>query len=115
MEHYTETLPQSLLETLCEKGMLEAKRYLLRGVTRDASSIVDTPNYGICFEWFDNNGIAVGVTRDFKRENVFRGYVWRKYTPDKILSFEELQPICFFCNTWHEAANAAIEKALTLI
>lgn len=118
IRHYTATLPQSLLEALYEKGMPAARRHLIRGLTAHTAPtpVEEMPNYGTCFEWFDENGIAVGVVRELRRrENPFRGYVWKKYNHDEELSLRELQPSYFYCNTWHEAANAAIEKALELI
>lgn len=117
MNYYTSAIPLPLVEKLKEKGMPAARRYLMRGLIAriTPTPIEEIPNYGGCFEWLDENGIAVGVRELRRRKNPFWGYVWKKYSLNEELPLRELQSSYFFCNTWHEAAIAAIEKALTLI
>lgn len=59
------------------------------------------PTFGACFDYLTEKGIYVGITRTFAR------WGWLLFQDHAILQ-EHYE-------SWHEAANAAIEKALTLI
>lgn len=75
-------------------------------------TLVAIPTYAQVFDWLMEKGISCEITRfiDFAYENVCTEWDW---------NIEEVGPIKDapggYANTWREAANAAIEKALTLI
>ena len=92
MKYYIETISADLAETLKDRGM-PIKRIIHpeRAVT-----------YGRVFDWLMENDLLVNIGGG---NDVWRGTI--------------NMPIGYFNtgikNTWHEAATAAIEKALELI
>lgn len=134
MKHYTETIPFTLAEKLKEKGYNEpCSRYYHTHYDNDednAASLESTgdlephflnslnenrvaaPMYSEVFDWLMEKGFSCEITRffDFAHEEVCPKWGW---------SIEKVGPLTDapggYANSWHEAANAAIEKALTLI
>lgn len=103
MNYYTSTIPPTLAEKLKEKGC------------EHPYAIPEQWEYGFVFDWLMKKGWLVGIGReyDFANELVTERFDWGI---DKVAPFSSHPDDgCGFCDTWHEAANAAIEKALTLI
>ena len=94
MKHYCDYIPLSLAEKLKEKGMpiyLENDGYW--------GKTIKSPTYAEVFDWLMEKGISMDLsTRAFF-------IVWDK----------DGNPSVIKGKTWHEAAEKAIEKALTLI
>lgn len=99
--YYTATIPPTLAEKLKEKGC------------EHPYAIPEQWEYGFVFDWLMEKGLFVVVepywdfanetiTKDFEASVIKQGTI---HTPTPIVEG----------NSWHEAANAAIEKALTLI
>lgn len=137
MKYYTELISTPLAEKLKEKGMpmelwngtIQGMPYII--VTEKSSfdwldkelgntpSEVEVrysiPTFGACFDWLMERGWLVDIGReyDFAAEQVTDKFDW---AIEKVGCFSS-QPDngSGWCDTWHEAANAAIEKALTLI
>lgn len=111
MKHYTDIIPLPLAEKLKEKGMPIEMRPLYAPEAPNARGIVKAgvglrcPSYAEVFDWLmsDNRQIIIVIEPSF-----YEPYLGKVYNKD---GFEK----GFDGNTWHEAANAAIEKALTLI
>ena len=102
MKHYCETIPVTLAEKLKEKGM---------PMEEGGKSMIDwkAPTYADTIDWF--------MSEKNKFIDVHPSWETGKVTyksaalPDDI----NAEYYTFSADTWHEAANAAIEKALTLI
>lgn len=106
MEYYTSIIPYSLAEKLKAAGMPEIK--IEWNPIHEKYHCFNT--YAEVFDWLMGKGIGIGIKHHWSGM-VYQGYDWN---------------VCQFCRTitphfdtaygtWHEAANAAIEKALTLI
>lgn len=115
MKYYTDTIPLPLAEKLKEKGMP-----MLTSVSIDIvedKPIVDDygakwyrPLYAEVFDWFESQSIGIGIKHHWSGI-VYQGYDWQVCQFNKSITpyFDTAY------GTWHEAAEAAIEKALTLI
>lgn len=94
MKYYTSTIPITLAEKLKDKGMI-GEEYI-------SDRYTGIPKYCEVFDWLMNNRLSVNI---LGYNNEWQGAI---HVPRG----------CFYAsieNTWHEAANAAIEKALELI
>lgn len=107
MKHFTDIIPLSLAEKLKEKGMPMITSVSISII--EDKPVVDEngeqwyrPSYAEVFDWLMEKGIILYLDATYKH------FFWRIDTVEGILQTEEFI-------TWHEAANAAIEKALTLI
>ena len=134
MKHYTETIPVTLAEKLKEKGMpmevwqawatpyisvIENSEYdwLDKELGNEPSKVEKryaVPSYAEVFDWLRDIGIEVEVylsmTRlDAAKKPVQKIYAWNVFSRHSEANGEEDEM------SWHEAANAAIEKALELI
>lgn len=100
MKYYTKTIPIALAEKLKEKGM---------PMEEGGKSMIDwkVPSYAEVLDWFlDKHETFVYVTCLRMDEGwQYCGGIWG-FGIDMTLGWK---------SSWHEAANAAIEKALTLI
>lgn len=120
MKYYTSAIPYPLAEKLKEKGMpmemtihtldsfvvLEDSAYAwldeeLGQKPEKVEKYYAKPKYCEVFDWLTERGIYVGITRTFAR------WGWLLFQ-DHAICQEHYE-------TWHEAAEKAIEKALTLI
>lgn len=114
MKHYTDTIPLPLAEKLKEKGMpLGSYVYTPNGMVarKDEANLayyddqlVPYCDYGFVFDWLmSEKDIRLNVV--IKCDYLGR---WYPVVNERTIFSDR----CF--DTWHEAANAAIEKALTL-
>lgn len=92
--YYTSTISPTLAERLKEKGM---------PIETEGDNIW-CPPYAEVFDWLMERDIIVTIRAVYYRNRELRG--WQPHYNHWGLKK---------CPTWHEAANAAIEKALTLI
>lgn len=95
MKHYTDTIPVALAKKLKDAGL---------SIETEGNNIW-CPSYAEAFDWLmsDNRQITVVIEPSF-----YEPYLGKVYNKDGFVKG-------FDGKTWHEAANAAIEKALTLI
>lgn len=110
MRYYTSTIPVALAKKLKEKGMriitVVRENYLEGGYYPPE---IVTPAYAEIFDWLMEKGINIsvsylGILRE--KQPYYEAYInWNNTANEKT----------FTKCTWHEAAIAAIEKALTLI
>lgn len=105
MKYYTETIPTTLAEKLKEKGM---------PMEEGGKSMIDwkVPTYAEVFDWLmaekNLTVILYRMTQNFR--------IALRKTDDGALLISMWDGEYNDKNAdWHEAANAAIEKALTLI
>ena len=117
MKYYTETIPVSLAEKLKEKGMpLGNYVWIPNGMASSKEEanlayyddqLVPYCNYAEVFDWLlDKHEAFVYVTCLRMDEGwQYCGGIWG-YGIDMTFGWQ---------TSWHEAANAAIEKALELI
>ena len=108
MKHYTGTISATFAEKLKEKGMPMMECYNITPSNSfsddDGVRFYYLPTFGACFDWLmSNRRITIVVEPSF-----YEQYLSKIYNKDRFVKG-------FDGNTWHEAANAAIEKALTLI
>lgn len=120
MNYYTETIPVTLAEKLKEKGMpLGNYVWLPNGMASSKKEanlayyddqLVPYCNYAEVFDWLESNSIGIGIKHHWSGI-VYQGWDWN------VCQFNTSTTPYFgtFYGTWHEAANAAIEKALELI
>lgn len=107
MKYYCEIISVSLAEKLKEKGM---PIHIWRDMFSDNKGTDAT--FASVFDWLMDRGLSCEITRhiDFGHEEVCPEWDW---------DIERVGPIIDspggYAGTWHEAAEAAIEKALTLI
>lgn len=105
MKHYTSIIPLPLAEKLKEKGMLmEESRYGIfpHFVAKDGVMYFP-PTFASTFDWL--------MSEKGKEIEIF-------YVPARGAYMYGIAPFPDYQiggNTWHEAANTAIEKALELI
>ena len=110
MKHYTDTISKDLAEKLKEKGMP------VEIVCDNTVEHSYPPEYHcetmFCeiFDWLETKGIGIGIKHHWSGI-VYQGYDWQVCQFDKSITpyFDTAY------GTWHEVAEAAIEKALTLI
>lgn len=109
MKYYTESISPTLAEMLKEKGMpmKECLNIISSNSFSDDGGIhfYYLPTFGACFDWLMSNGVTVSIVPRW-------GFVMKvvlDYMP--VINGTSLP----FIKDWHEAAEAAIEKALTLI
>lgn len=106
MNYYTETIPLPLAEKLEEKGMPMPVEFIpnyLGDPEGEAVSKIVPPSFAFVFDWLmSEKGIILYPDATYKH------FFWRIETTKGILQTEEFE-------SWHEAANAAIEMSLTLI
>lgn len=115
MKHYTDTIPLPLAEKLKDKGMpiILGKRYLdICPNSEDDEmpyQVLCSATYAEVFDWLMEKRIYFTIYRtiDFYRTI---DYYWRM---DIICNGDDVATR--YNKSWHEAANQAIEKALTLI
>lgn len=100
MKYYTETISVTLAEKLKEKGM---------PIETEGTNIW-CPPYAEIFDWLMEKGYLIVVLRSEGRWCYWVGLTTDYDTYDDTYEIEGED-----FGTWHKAANAAIEKALTLI
>lgn len=111
MSYYTSQISLPLAKKLKEKGMPIEMQPLYAPEAPNARGIVKAgvglwcPPYAEVFDWLMKEEIYITIERNILDPAHYHGEVFR-YT-----RFETLAD----GDTWHEAANAAIEKALELI
>lgn len=111
MKYFTDTISVTLAEKLKEKGMpvkIEQEWYLNGMAKAEKDCHKPMTKYCEVFDWLMEKDIVMEQTRLFGLFHI---------RPIIFGENKELMPIKDFCKaaTWHEAAEAAIEKALTLI
>lgn len=120
MNYYASTIPITLAEKLKEKGYWNPGctstvqydnacyskdgRIHNDGVIADWKDLLPAPTYAEVFDWLLEKGIIITI-RAYYFLNGERG-AWQPHYNHWGLKR---------CESWHEAANVAIEKALTLI
>lgn len=124
MKYYCEYISVPLAEKLKEKGMsITYSNHPhqigpdIRGIVMGNFKEIDCPTFGACFDWLMSRGFACEV---YGRGSGY-DYVIVKECNDATrgtnLAHNNYEgPNGGACwDTWHEAAEKAIEKALTLI
>lgn len=105
MKYYTEIIPSTLAEKLKEKGMpmMPCLNITPMNSFSDDGGIHFhyLPTYAEVFDWLTEMGIYVGISLTWDK------WCWNIYNDQPSYQYN--------FDSWHEAANAAIEKALTLI
>lgn len=117
MKYYTEIIPVTLAEKLKEKGMPIEMQPLYAQEAPNARGIVRAgvglrcPSYAEVLDWlFSRYEMMILIVRHERKWDWWLGLATDKDTYECSVEIAgELSA------TWHEAANAAIEKALTLI
>lgn len=107
MKHYTDTIPLSLAEKLKEKGMSMPANYT-------DLPMFSLPTYGYVFDWLMTEKETYIRIIPFREVKEINGTVWAWSWFMNRLTQPSINSDNFWMN-WHEAANAAIEKALELI
>lgn len=92
MNYYTDTISITLAEKLKEKGMPIEKE----------GENTWCPSYAEVFDWLMNRGQRVYIVKSKSGADIWHGLV-----------NDSLNTLYY--DTWHEAAEKAIEKALDLI
>ena len=115
MNYYTSQIPLTLAEKLKEKGMpITYSNHPhqiapdVRGIVMGNFKEIDCPTFGSCFDWLMSRDFTFYIDSVYQERKKI-GYSYYLWDSD-------LEP--YYDNgfkTWHEAAEAAIEKALTLI
>ena len=109
MKYYTDTIPPTLAEKLKEKGMPSDygcnQCEFLPPYER-----TDIIPYGFAFDWLMEKGILI-IIKPYWTTNSWESYVIKMPETDMPKAAREI----YVHPTWHEAANAAIEKVLELI
>lgn len=103
MKHYTDTIPLPLAEKLKEKGM---------PIRIDYDTERTDATYSACFDWLMEKKIIINIepyNADTNRNSIM--FCWL------LFHFKDGNHPCqkWHYETWHEAAEKAIEKALELI
>ena len=107
MNYYTDHIPLSLAEKLKEKGMPIEMQPLYAQEAPNARGIVKAgvglwcPPYAEVFDWLMEKDIRVYPVK------IKDSHLWHIIINDTLCKT--------LYNTWHEAAEKAIEKALELI
>lgn len=100
MKHYTESIPVELAKKLKEAGMPEdCGCNLCCYLPYD---VEEKYTYGFVFDWLMERGINIMLDKD--------GGLWSRFIEAELqfLRTEDYP-------SWHEASNAAIEKAVEII
>ena len=106
MNYYTDIIPLPLAEKLKEKGMPIIIAY---------DTEWSNATFGACFDWFANQGIFIDLYPIYNATTHKYSTDWEGdvvsdlISPDDVMCYETSKP------SWHEAAEAAVEKALELI
>ena len=104
MKYYIETIPASLAEKLKGKGMpIIFSRQTLSEDNKFPYEYI--PTYAEVFDWLMERDMFVIIEPSHLKSSWYHATISRR----------KLFMACCEESTWHEAANAAIEKALTLI
>lgn len=118
MKYYTETIPLPLAEKLKEKGMpvLIEQEWYPNGMPK-AEKDCHKPMTKFCdvFDWLMQKGINIRIESDWEFGDGDEFDVVTSLASDFFVEKVGMSPIYVDVKGWHEAANAAIEKALTLI
>lgn len=120
MRCYTETIPISLAEKekLKEKGMpyieIDCETYD-SGTEYQRDERWCNNTYAEVFDWLMEKGVFIFGFRRFDNWRWAYSSEWRFRIELEDISQESVNGYLVNGNTWHEAANAAIEKALELI
>lgn len=108
MNYFTATISVPLAEKLKEKGMPLEYKFAIRCLFMSLDKMKPIcPTYGKVFDWLLSDK-KLAVCMDINPDK--NGDVWGTY-----ISFDDRYIQLQVEPTWHEAAEAAIEKALTLI
>lgn len=109
MNYYTQTIPPTLAEKLKEKGMPDIE--IVWNPIRGKHYCFKT--YAEVFDWLIREGIYFHhyPTDAFMR----KVGEWYFCVIHESIEYQHCSDWEFWKHTWHEAANAAIEKALELI
>lgn len=120
MKHYCETIPVTLAEKLKEKGMpLGSYVWLPNGMAsrKDEANLayfddqlIPYCTYADVLDWMMERGYLIVILRSEGRWCYWVGLTTDYDTYDDTYEIEGED-----FDTWHEAANAAIEKTLELI
>lgn len=116
--YYTETIPVALAKKLKEKRMpliISLIPNYLGDPECEAYEKVEPPTYAEVFDWLMERGLRIVIEPfwDFANERITD--MWCYYIVKVgTLSSQPKNTISQY-GTWHEAAEAAIEKALELI
>lgn len=115
MNYYTEFLPVTLAEKLKEKGMPIVYHPLFTPECEGADQSVGLirPSYAETFDWLMEKGIYTRII-PFREVKGANGTLWAWSWFINKLTQPSINSNNFWMN-WHEAADAAIGKALTLI
>lgn len=132
--YYTETIPVDLARALKDKGMLLHKlpnTSVSECITEDVvirmsnepvpSPVMGLrkyalPTYAEVFDWLmSEKGVYISGFRRFNTWRWAYATEWRFRIELEDISQEEVNGYMVNGNTWYEAANTAIKKALTLI
>lgn len=109
MNYYTATIPPTLAEKLKERGMPMMTNVSI-SIVEDKPVVDDNgeqwyrPTYAEVFDWLMEKGIMITIRAVYYLNGELGG--WQPHYNHWGLKK---------CDSWHEAANAAIEKAITLI
>ena len=127
MNYYTSTIPSPLAEKLKEKGMpiifdvwteedgINRMVDIFHGIYKERKHH-PLPSYAEVFDWLmSEKGVYISGFRWFDTWRWAYTTEWRFRIELEDISQEEVNGYIVNGNTWHEAAEAAIEKALTLI
>lgn len=104
MKYYTDIVPLDIAEKLKEKGMHQLTDARMEGWLNSGDNIT----YGEVFDWLMEKSVLITPDITDKDDGTL-GYVAEVILIRKSSSFLGVY------STWHGAAEAAIEKALTLI
>lgn len=108
MDYYTSIIPLPLAEKLDEKGVPI-------WWARVDEGLIPSAKYAEVFDWLMENQITISIrSLIHKKSPSYYIREWCYYINDRDTIEITNEGFEFFC-TWHEAAEAAIEKALTLI
>lgn len=107
MKHYTDIIPLDLAEKLKEKGMpyieIDCETYD-SGTEYQRDEVWCNNTYAEVFDWLLEKGVVITIRADYYLNGEIAGWIphYNHWGMKR-------------CNAWHGAAEAAIEKALTLI
>ena len=105
MKYYNSQIPLALAEKLKEKGMPMQDAYtpILYDKPESVMSGYIIPSYSEVFDWLIEKGMHITIDPVFGDSST--RYSW-------VINYDATISVY---STWHEAAEKAIEKALTLI
>ena len=114
MKYYCNTIPATLAEKLKEKGVPIPVEFIpnyLGDPEGEAVSKIVPPSYAFVFDWLMSEKRLDIIIKPYWNTDSWESYVTKFPEIDMPKAGREI----YVRSTWHEAANAAIEKALTLI